>query len=195
MGAGRALEGAGDAGGDPAAVEVAGLGEDALAIDGALVDAGGVEGEVVAQGGVGRGGMGVAPGGVGVEVGVQVEGPIGGEALELAEAAAAGGGEEVVESDVGGWDVEDGRVAGLEEAEGARGVGEKQAVVEDAEVAGGGFEARGTRVVPDGFEGRNVWHGQRADLGEALSAAMVSEMRVDCWESLCAEERGGARVR
>ena len=51
--AGGAFEGAGDVGRDPAAVKVAGLGDDAFAVDGALVDAVGVEGDVVAQVGVG----------------------------------------------------------------------------------------------------------------------------------------------
>ena len=42
------LEGACDVGGDPAAVVVARLGEDALAVEGAFVDTAGVEGDVVA---------------------------------------------------------------------------------------------------------------------------------------------------
>jgi hypothetical protein len=64
-----------------------------------------------------------------------------------------------LEGDVGGWDEEDGRVGGFEDAEGVGGVGEEDAVVEDADVAGGGFEARGTRVVPYGFDGWIVWCG------------------------------------
>ena len=68
-GAGRALEGALDAGGDPAAVEVAGLGGDGFVVDGALVYAAGVEGEVAMKSSEGRRRAGVAPGCVGCEGG------------------------------------------------------------------------------------------------------------------------------
>ena len=64
LGAGGAFEGAGDSGGDPAAVEVARLRDDAFAVDGAFVDAIGIEGDVVAEVCVSGGGLDVAPGGV-----------------------------------------------------------------------------------------------------------------------------------
>ena len=64
-GAWCAFEGAFDVRGNPATVEVAGLGLDAFAIHGAFVDEVGVEGEVVAERSVRGGGVGVGPGGIG----------------------------------------------------------------------------------------------------------------------------------
>jgi hypothetical protein len=177
-GAGRTFEGAGDIGGDPAAVEVSGLGDDAFAVYGAFVDAVGVEGDVVAEFGEIRGGLCVAPGRVGadgvgvggeVEKGIEgeVDGVVGGEAFELAKAAAVRGGLEEVHGDVGVRNVVDGRVAGLEYAEGARGFGEEDAAVNDADVVVDELEARWARVVPYGFGGgRGGWGGH----GVLLSA-------------------------
>lgn len=145
-------------GGDPASVEIAGLGLDGLAVYRAAVDAGCVEGEVVAEGGVGCGGGGVAPGGVGRERGGDGDGPVGGGAFELAEAGAAVGGNEILHGDVGLGNVEDGWVAGFEDADGVGGVGKQDAVVLDAEMAGGGLEARGAGIVPYGFGGLVVGH-------------------------------------
>ena len=134
---------------------------------------------MIAQRGVGGCGLGVAPGGVWargsgrVKGGVDVEGPVGGGAFELAEAAAAGRADEEFEGDIGGRNVEDGRVAGFEDAEGVGGVGDEDAAVEDANVTGGGFEARGARVVPYRFDGRIVWRGQsgafRRGAGDAVA--------------------------
>jgi len=126
FGAGWAFEGAGDVGGDPAAVEVAGLGGDAFAVDGAFVDAVGVEGDVVAQVRIGGEGLDVAPGGVEadgagrfreIEKGIEgeIDGPVGGEALELAHGFGARRGLEEVHGDVGMGNVIDGGVAGLED--------------------------------------------------------------------------------
>ena len=167
MGVGGAFEGAGDVGGDPAAVEVAGLGDDAFAVDGALVDAVGIEGDVVAKVGVGGEGLDVAPGGVhadgalrvgerdeGIEG--EVDGPVGGEALELAEGGGVGGGLEEVHGDVGVGDVVDGWVTGLEDAYGACSLGEQDAAVDDADVVVDELEAGWARVVPYGFSGRRA---------------------------------------
>ncbi len=152
-GSGWAFEGAAEVGGDPAAVEVTGLGDDEFVVDEALVDVIGVEGEVVGEGGEGGAGAGVGPGGVVGDGLADVDGPVGGEAFELTEAGAARGELEVLHADVGLRDVVDGRVGGFEDTEGAGGVGEGDAAVEDADAGGGGFEARWAGVVPDGFDG------------------------------------------
>ena len=121
------------------------MGDDALAVNRALVDAVGVEGYVVAQVGVGGEGLDVAPGSVEadgagrsgeIEKGIEgeVDGPVGGEALELAHGFGASRGLEEVHGDVGVGNVIDGRVAGFEDAEGARCLGEKDATVDDADV-------------------------------------------------------------
>ena len=162
LGAGGAFEGAGDVGGDPASIEVAGLGDDTFAVEGALVDAVGVEGDVVAQFGVGGEGLDVAPGGVEadgagrlgeVEEGIEgeIDGPVGGEALELAQGCGKGRGLEEVHGDVGVGNVIDGGVAGLEDAEGAGGFGEEDAAVDDADVVVDEFETGRARVVPYGL--------------------------------------------
>lgn len=162
--AGGAFEGAGDVGGDPAAIEVAGLRDDAFAVDGAFVDAIGVEGYVVAEFGVGGRRLNVAPGGVGADgawrageieerVKGEVDVPISGEAFEFAQAAMARGRLEEMHGDVGVGDVVDGRVAGLENAEGARGFGEEDAAMNDANVVVNEFKARRAGIVPHGF----VW--------------------------------------
>jgi len=161
---GGAFEGPGDVGGDPAAVEVAGLGDDAFAIEGALVDAVCVEGDVVAQVGVGGGGLDVAPGGVEadgtgrfgeIEKGIegQVDGPVGSKALELAQGGGARRRLEEVHGDVGVGNVINGRVAGLEDTKGARSFGEEDAAVDDADVVVDEFEAGWARVVPYGLSG------------------------------------------
>jgi len=162
LGAGGAFEGAGDVGGDPAAVEVSGLGDNSLTVNGALVDAAGVERDVVAEVGVGRSGLSVAPGGVDadcggvvgeVEEGIEgeVDGPVVGEAFELAQAGGAGGGLEEVHGDVGVREVVDGRVTGFEDAECARGFGDEDAAVNDADVMVRKLEAWRARVVPYGL--------------------------------------------
>ena len=164
MAAVGAFEGAGDVGGDPATVEVAGLGDDTFTVEGALVDAIGVEGDVVAQVGVGGGRLDVAPGGVEADgagrtgeieqrVEGEIDGPVGGEALELAQGFGARRGLEEVHGDVGVGNVIDGRVAGLEDTEGARGFGEEDAAVNDADVVVDEFEAGWTRIVPYGLMG------------------------------------------
>ncbi len=178
-GSGGAFEGAGEIGGDPATVEVAGLRDDEFVFDEALVDVVGVEGEVVGEGSEGGGGAGVGPGGVVGDGLADVDGPVGGEAFELAEAGTARGGLEVLHADVGLRDVVDGRVGGLEDAEGAGGVGEGDAAMEDAEASGGGFEAGWAGVIPDGFGGE-ICCGQSGALGGTFGAALS---RVDCEQS------------
>lgn len=159
---GGSFEGAGYLRGDPAAVNVAGLRDDALTVKDALVDAVGVKGDVIAEGGVGARGLGIAPGALDAEgkVGVgdvegwvegEIESPESSEAFELAEAGRAVGGFEEVDGDIAGGKVEDGRVAGLEDADGAGGLGEENAGVEDADVAVSGLEAGRARVIPDRF--------------------------------------------
>jgi hypothetical protein len=88
------------------------------------------------------------------------------------------GGFEEVHGDVAGRDVEDGRVAGFEDAEGADGFDEEDAAVEDADVAVAGLEAGRARVVPYGFVGRIVWRRQRRNLSEGTREKMSAPTRV-----------------
>ena len=140
------------------------MGDDTFAVNGAFVDAIGVEGDVVAQVGVGGGGLDVAPGGVEaygtgrfrqIEEGIEgeIDGPVGGEAFELAHGGRARRGLEEVHGDIGVGNVIDGRVAGLENTQGARSFGEEDAAVDDADVVVDEFEARWARVVPYGLSG------------------------------------------
>ena len=92
-GAGSALEGPGDLAADPAAVEVARLGDDDLAVERALVHQGGIEGDGAADRLEARRGVGVEPGGARHDGAVgagRVE--VARRALELAEGPAAAGG-------------------------------------------------------------------------------------------------------
>lgn len=71
--------------------------------------------------------------------------------------------------DICRWQVVDGRVTGFEDAEGGGGVGEDDAGVDDADVAGGGLEARRAGVVPDGFLGRSFAEAMVFSCGKSRS--------------------------
>lgn len=171
--AGDAFEGADDVAGDPASVEVAGLGRDLFAGDGDGVEGGGVEAEVVFQVAVGGGGGGVAPGDFFSPAPVDLDAVVDGLAFPLAEAVALRRAD-VLHLEVGGGQIVGGRVAGFEDAVGAGGIGEGDAVENHDNALGHAFDAGRAGIVPNGFlAGAGLDGGGAIKHGRGLQTGVV----------------------
>src|SRR3954465_1884301 len=142
--AGPALERPEHVGADPAAVERAVVRLHPLVVDPARADALGVERDVVGDGGEARDGVGVGPRDVLGAVCAEVDGL----ALPLAERACHRSGEEV-HAHVVGWEVVRRRLARLEDAVAARGVGDRDAAELDPQALRRRLDRRGPGGVPD----------------------------------------------
>src|SRR5215217_2124035 len=149
-GAGAALKGAYDLGGDPAAVEAPLLRPDSLPVDPAGVHERGVEGHVVFKAREGGDRVRVGPGGPPFFSPVGLDVVVARRPLPLAKGRAPGG-LEVLHPDVLGRDVVDRRVARLQNALGARRVGERDPAKDHLDAPLRVLELWRARVVPDGF--------------------------------------------
>ena len=93
----------------------------------------------------------------------EIDGPVGGEAFELAQGGGPRRGLEEMHGDVGVGNVINGRMAFLENAEGTRSFGEKDAAVDDADVVVNQLEAGWARIFPCGLgerRGDGCSHGR-----------------------------------
>ena len=120
--------------GHPAAVEVALLRHHLLVTDPALVHPGRVERDVVGERLVPRRGRRVGPGGLDLEPGAGADVPVPGRPLVLAPGLPVGGDEGAC-GHVRAGDVVDGRVAGLEDAQGGPAVGDDHPAEHDPDLA------------------------------------------------------------
>ena len=168
--AGCALERTGDPVGDPAAVELARLGPDDLAVHRDPGDPPGVQRDMVGQGAVAGGRPRIEPrrGGHHQIAGDQVE--IVGGAFELAERGARGGPQAAVdERDPG--QVVGRRVAGLQDPQRGVGGGDPRLAQEHLDPLTGGVHRRRPGVVPHRF--LPVLHRIGGGAGEQAHPAIV----------------------
>src|SRR5829696_2501230 len=148
--AGAALKGAYDLGGDPAAVEAPLLRPDPLLIDPAGVHERRVEGYIVFKARKGGDRVRVGPGGPPFFSPVSLDVVVARRPLPLAKGRPSGG-LEVLHPDVLGRDVVDRRVTYLQNALGARRVGERDPAKDHLDAPLRVLELWRARVVPDGF--------------------------------------------
>ena len=150
-GAGASFKGPDDIGGDPASVKVALLGLYALAVDEAGAYPAGVKGQIPGDGFKSWARRGVAPGHCralrlgGLDI------PINGLPFEFAKTALPRPDAEKICAHVFRREVINGRVAGLQDAVGAVGLSDGDAVEFNDEVLVRLFQARRAGVIPDAF--------------------------------------------